>query len=188
MAATVGLMMTRVMGAGDDVAWLRAADLGVAMQLTNIARDVGEDGRRGRVYLPEELLAGLHSSQEEVLALCHQGAPPPPGVRLAVREVLRRAEAHYAAADAGIPLLPRRCQLAIRSARLIYAAIGDRVVKRDLDSITGRAVVPLSGKLWQVARALLWRRRPREMQEGPADALLLGLCGEVGLASPTLPC
>jgi phytoene synthase len=61
VAATVGLMMTCVMGhklpaSRHAEVLLRAADLGVAMQLTNIARDVGEDARRGRVYLPDELL------------------------------------------------------------------------------------------------------------------------------------
>ncbi len=55
LAATVGLMMTGVMGASADIAYLRAADLGVAMQLTNIARDVGEDFGRGRVYLTRTL-------------------------------------------------------------------------------------------------------------------------------------
>src|SRR6185295_19688193 len=67
VASTVGLMMTRIMGASDELAYTRAADLGVAMQLTNIARDVGEDARRGRVYLPRSLLAEVGSGREEVL-------------------------------------------------------------------------------------------------------------------------
>src|SRR5262249_23203454 len=63
-AATGGLMMTRVMGASRDDAMLRAAELGVAMQLTNIARDVGEDARRGRVYLPDELLVACGTDRD----------------------------------------------------------------------------------------------------------------------------
>jgi phytoene/squalene synthetase len=73
VAATVGLMMTCVMGhklpaSRQAEVLLRAADLGVAMQLTNIARDVGEDARRGRVYLPDELLGQHGLSSAAVLA------------------------------------------------------------------------------------------------------------------------
>jgi len=137
VASTVGLMMTRVMGYRGDVALLRAADLGVAMQLTNIARDVGEDERRGRVYLPAELLERCHGDRRE-----------------AVAELLRRADAHYRAADLGVPLLPRACRLAIASSRRIYAAIGDAVRENGYDSITQRAYVPLGGKLLLVARSI----------------------------------
>lgn len=191
VASTVGLMMTAVMGT--DAApgrraevLCRAADLGLAMQLTNIARDVGEDARRGRVYLPDELLRAHGSSAEEVRALASAGQPPSAGLRAAIAALLDRAEAHYAAADLGIPLLPRRCRLAIRAARLIYAAIGERVAAAGYDSLTRRAVVPTGSKLWLVVRAGVRTLGGGEdgapaLTNGPADPLLRRLCGEVGL-------
>ena len=166
VAATVGLMMTRVMGASDDVAYLRAADLGVAMQLTNIARDVGEDERRGRVYLPASLLDGVGGDR-----------------RAAVRAILARAEAHYRAADRGVPLLPRDCRFAIASARNIYSAIGGAIARNSYDSISQRAYVSLPRKLWLVGRALPARfSSPADAHApGPADDALRALLAAVGL-------
>jgi phytoene synthase len=166
VAATVGLMMTRVMGASDDVAYVRAADLGVAMQLTNIARDVGEDERRGRVYLPATLLE-RHGGDR----------------RAAVRAILERADGHYRAADRGVPLLPADCRFAIASARNIYSAIGGAIAANGYDSITQRAYVTLPRKLWLVARALPARfAAPGDAHApGPADEALRGLLRAVGL-------
>lgn len=166
VAATVGLMMTRVMGASDDVAYLRAADLGVAMQLTNIARDVGEDERRGRVYLPAALLDAVAGDR-----------------KAAVRAILARADAHYRAADRGVPLLPRDCRFAIASARNIYSAIGTAIANNGYDSIAQRAYVSLPRKLLLVARA--WPARfaggGDAHAPGPADAALRALIAAVGL-------
>jgi phytoene synthase len=153
------------------------------MQLTNIARDVGEDARRGRVYLPDEVLSARGTSRDEVLALAAGNRPPGPGLRQAIADVLELAERHYQAADRGIPFLPPRCQLAIRSARLIYSAIGARVMERGGDSLTARATVPLWRKLALVARA--WAMGPGAMPaaptRGPHDDLLLGCIREVDL-------
>jgi phytoene synthase len=170
VAATVGLMMTRVMGAAADVAYLRAADLGVAMQLTNIARDVGEDERRGRVYLPAALLEGVGGDR-----------------RQAVRAILERAETHYRAADRGVPLLPADCRFAIASSRNIYSAIGAAIARNGYDSVSQRAYVSLPRKLWLVARALPARFSPARdavrvaAAPGPADATLGALVRAVGL-------
>lgn len=142
VASTVGLMMTRIMGYRGDVALLRAADLGVGMQLTNIARDVGEDARRGRVYLPAELLVQVGADPRTFTM-----GPATVGTRKAVARLLERADAHYAAADLGIPLLPRACRLAIASSRLIYSAIGTAIRDNGFDSISSRARVSLIGKL-----------------------------------------
>jgi phytoene synthase len=179
VAATVGLMMTRVMGVRRDDAYLRAADLGIAMQLTNIARDVGEDARRGRVYLPTALLQQQGVDREVLLR-----APEiSDGLREAVRRVLERAEAHYRAATQGIPLLPRGCRLAIASSRFIYAAIGDSVARAGYDSVTRRAYVPLGKKLLLVARAATAVVLPASPPiSGPADARLRERLFEVGLA------
>jgi phytoene synthase len=178
VASTVGLMMTRVMGASDDAAYLRAADLGVAMQLTNIARDVGEDARRGRVYLPRTLLARVGLDGRSLAGADAATAP----MRAAVQALLERAAAHYRAADAGIALLPRDCRLAIASSRRIYAAIGDAIAANGYDSITRRAYVTLGGKLRLVAGALpiVWSR-PKPAPAGPADDELAPLVRAAGL-------
>lgn len=184
VASTVGLMMTRVMGAGDDVAWLRAADLGVAMQLTNIARDVGEDARRGRVYLPRALLREVGIEPRDVLNA--RAATEP--IREATRRLLARADAHYRAADLGVPLLPRGCRFAIASSRLIYSRIGDRIGANGFDSVTRRAHVSLAGKLALVARAtgaLFSSAGAASLQStGPADVQLARLVADVGLPVP----
>ncbi len=189
VASTVGLMMNAVMGrfapeSRRAEVLLRAADLGVAMQLTNILRDVGEDGRRGRVYLPADLLLRHGTTQKEVLDLCQREQPPTPALRAALVELSALAQSFYASADAGIDFLPPPCRLAIRSARLIYAGILCRLARRGHDSITGRAFVPLLGKIWRVLRAFvhpIFSRPllPATTLAGAPDALLLSLLKEV---------
>lgn len=149
VAGTVGLMMTLVMGEREPDVLARACDLGVAMQLTNIARDVGEDARRGRIYLPGEWLAEAGVDRDQLLAAPSATEP----VRAVVARLLAEADALYARADAGIAHLPADCRTSIRAARLVYAAIGDRIRRAGFDSVSRRAVVPLHRKLWLVLRA-----------------------------------
>ena len=184
VASTVGLMMTRVMGYRGDVALLRAADLGVAMQLTNIARDVGEDARRGRVYLPAAMLDEVGADPRRFSV-----GPADPAAREAVRRLLARADAHYRAADLGVPLLPRGCRLAIASSREIYSAIGQAVAANGYDSISSRAFVPLSRKLLLVLRAsksLFSASTTIKAlaSTGPADLALGNEIRACGLAAP----
>lgn len=143
VAGTVGLMMAHLMGVRDPRALRRADDLGIAMQLTNICRDVAEDQARDRVYIPAELLGG------DVL-------PSQAGARLriAVGEALRWADDFYRSGDAGLLALPGACAAAIRAARLIYADIGRVIARRGYDVLSGRAVVSRARKLWLVVRAL----------------------------------
>ena len=159
VAGTVGLMMTLVMGKRDPEVLARACDLGVAMQLTNIARDVGEDARHGRIYLPGEWLADAGVDREGFLA----SPTPTDGLRAVVARLLDEAEILYSRADAGIAHLPADCRTAIRAARLVYSAIGDTIRRAGFDSVSRRAVVPKHRKLWLVLRALgarAWRPRP----------------------------
>ncbi len=152
VAGTVGVMMAILMGAREKEVLSRACDLGVAMQLTNIARDVGEDARSGRVYLPSELLAehGIRSDewlQEPVFneATAH-----------ATRQILERADGLYRRAEWGIRQLPLVCRPAMFAARLIYADIGREIEQAGFDSVSRRAVVPQSRKgalLIRAARA-----------------------------------
>ena len=143
VAGTVGLMMAHIMKVRDPAALRRAVDLGIAMQLTNICRDVAEDERRDRVYLPEELL-GVRGDGD-----------PERRVATAVKDLLRRADAFYRSGDQGLARLPLRCALAIRAARLIYADIGRQIARVGFDVRAGRAVVSRGRKLWLVVRAAL---------------------------------
>ncbi|HEU5057056.1 MAG TPA: phytoene/squalene synthase family protein [Kofleriaceae bacterium] len=153
VAGTVGLMMCHVLGLRHDRALPRAVHLGVAMQLTNICRDVGEDWELGRLYLPADMLA-QEGAPELASAL---GGPFPAAARRPVARVVRRllaeAERFYASADRGIFDLPPRAAFAVRIARLVYAAIGTELAGRGHDPLAGRAVVPAGKKLALVALA-----------------------------------
>jgi phytoene synthase len=129
----------------------RACDLGVAMQLTNIARDVGEDARNGRLYLPRDWLRQAGLDPDAWLAR------PVFDARLAavIERLLGAAEELYARSDAGLANLPVACRPGMHAARLLYAEIGHEVARRRFDSVTQRAVVS-------------WRRKARIM----ADAVL----------------
>jgi phytoene synthase len=148
VAGVVGLMMAHILGVHDRRCLPAAVKLGMAMQLTNISRDVLEDWRRGRLYLPAALVGGT---------LAVQGDAPPvaslPLFSQAVQALLKRAARRYRAAHAGFVDLPWRSAFAIRVAALVYADIGRVIEGRDFDVLAGRAVVSLSRKLWLVACA-----------------------------------
>lgn len=142
VAGTVGLMMCHVLGVSDARALANAAHLGIAMQLTNIARDVAEDWQRGRLYLPGDLLGGdrfaaLERRLGEPLTADDAAAMAP-----AVAELLRIADGYYASGDRGLPFLDWRASLSVRTARLVYADIGAEIRSRRHDILAGRAVVP----------------------------------------------
>ena len=158
VAGTVGAMMTLIMGCRDRETLARACDLGVAMQLTNIARDVGEDARRGRIYLPLRWLSDAGVDIDAGLA-----APRPlAAIARLVERLLGEAELLYRRADRGVPLLPRECRVAIRAARLVYSDIGRTIAHAGHDSVSRRAVVPKPRKLWLATRSVpaLWRTAP----------------------------
>lgn len=149
VAATVGLMMSLVMGRGDPWTLARAADLGIAMQLTNIARDVGEDARNGRLYLPQEWLGDVG-----IDALAFRRAPRfTPALGLVVKRLLAEADHHYRLGHAGIENLPADCRHAIRTAALTYQEIGRRIGDNGYDSVSSRASTSLGRKLALVLRA-----------------------------------
>ncbi len=131
VAGTVGVMMSLIMGERRPEALARAIDLGVAMQFSNIARDVEEDAKLGRVYLPADWL----------------GEPAAAATRL-----VQEAEAIYDRAGHGIAMLPRSCRASINTARMLYREIGLAALKQNHK---GRAVVPLAQKLSLVAKAAI---------------------------------
>jgi phytoene synthase len=162
VAGSVGLMMTTVMERRSADVLARAADLGVAMQLTNIARDVGEDARKGRLYLPLAWLREAGLDPDAFLA----NPVFTPALGGLVARLLAEAERLYARADSGIGHLPPGCRAGIRAARLIYAEIGHEVARAGFDSVSRRAFVSKGRKLALLARALL---------ASPPDASRLGL-------------
>lgn len=156
VAGAVGAMMTVLMGRRDAETLARACDLGVAMQLTNIARDVGEDARAGRVYLPRDWLREAGIDVEDFVAR-PRFSPALAGV---VRRLLDAADVLYARSEVGVARLPGDCRVAIMAARLIYAEIGAAVAASGYDSVSRRAVVSAGRKAALLARAsaTLWRR------------------------------
>ncbi|MEQ8967899.1 MAG: phytoene/squalene synthase family protein [Azospirillaceae bacterium] len=151
VAGTVGAMMAVIMGARERDTVARACDLGVAMQLTNIARDVGTDARAGRIYLPVAWLVDAGIDPDSFLATPR----PSPALAGVVRRLLETAETLYGRADPGIAGLPPGCRPGIGAARRLYAGIGREVARRGHDSVSGRAVVPGRRKLSMVGVACL---------------------------------
>lgn len=135
VASAVGVMMCVLMRVRDRNALARAADLGVAMQLTNIARDVGEDALEGRLYLPLEWLDHAGIDPEAFLA----NPQPTKAVRAMVKQLLIEAERLYIRSEAGIGALPIACRPGIFAARFIYAGIGTRLRDMGHNSINARA-------------------------------------------------
>jgi len=138
VAAAVGAMMCVLMGARERDVLARACDLGVAMQLTNIARDVGEDAREGRLYLPLDRLAEEGVDPAGFLT----DPQPTPAIRRLVRRLLWEADRLYFRAEAGVAGLPADCRPGILAARHVYAAIGARIRAQGHDTVTPRAHRP----------------------------------------------
>jgi 15-cis-phytoene synthase len=153
VAGVVGWLMVGVLGVSDETALRPAAHLGIAMQLTNICRDVAEDWDNGRLYLPNELLT-RHGAKDLGLRL---GRPFPRqeyrAVAEAVRELLTLADRFYLTGDQGFAALSARSAFAVRTARLVYAGIGARLERANCDVLKGRAVVPIGQKLSLLAQA-----------------------------------
>jgi 15-cis-phytoene synthase len=150
VAGTVGAMMTLVMGQRAPEIVARACDLGVAMQLTNIARDVGEDARAGRLYLPLAWLRDAGIDPDAWLA-----KPVFTGeIAAIVQRLLDTADTLYGRATLGIRNLPRACRPGIYAARALYAEIGRELERCGLDSVSRRAVVSTDRKLRVLAGTL----------------------------------
>lgn len=149
VAGVVGVMMSMIMGPRDDDTLDRAADLGIAFQLTNIARDVVEDARFGRVYLPQAWLeeAGLPSPREmgdianrkTLFAL--------------IERLLAVADGFYDTSRLGILRLPVRSAWAVETARIVYREIGREVLRRGPRAWDTRVSTSKAQKLAAVARS-----------------------------------
>ncbi|MEM9057840.1 MAG: phytoene/squalene synthase family protein [Pseudomonadota bacterium] len=163
VAGTVGAMMAMVMGVRAPDVLARACDLGVAMQLTNIARDVGEDARAGRLYLPLNRLAAAGLDAEAWLRAPEYCEP----LGAVVQQLLDAADELYARARVGIAQLPAGARPGILAASCIYAEIGRVIERRGLDSVSSRAVVPRSRKLTLLSKAMIDASRPLDRDFAP---------------------
>jgi 15-cis-phytoene synthase len=126
VAGVVGVMMARIMGVQHTDALRRAQDLGLAFQLTNIARDIYEDARAGRIYLPRAWLLEAGVPADPVAVLDPANAEAVHGV---AQRLLRYADDYYDSARRGLKDLPVRAALAVGAARDVYREIG-RIVQR----------------------------------------------------------
>lgn len=143
VAGTVGLMMCGALDVKHPAALPHAIDLGIAMQLTNICRDVAEDARAGRCYLPANLIGGAEPAQlitpDDVLQA---------RIRDTVRDLLALADQFYASGEAGLSFLPLRARFGILVAARVYRAIGTRLRRENFSTWTGRVFVSDASKVW----------------------------------------
>lgn len=151
VASVVGLLAAEIFGYEDRRTLKYAHDLGMAFQLTNIIRDVGEDARRGRVYLPQDELTRFGIAEADLLA-----SPPPPGFSDAFRRLMEfqieRAESYYTEALRQLPESDRKAQRAGLIMAAIYRATLDEI-KRDAGLVLSQRIslTPLR-KLWLAGR------------------------------------
>lgn len=187
VASTVGLMMSLVMRTGDRYALARAADLGIAMQLTNIARDVGEDALNGRLYLPADWLHAAGIDADDFLKRPRFSA----ALGSVVQRLLEEAARHYRLGHAGIAALPANCRPAILTAALVYEKIGAEIMANGCDSVSRRARTSLSLKLALMLRArlpLATRATLAAAQlTAPADPAAAALVGSAAAAFRASP-
>ena len=149
-AGTVGAMMCSVLGCDDPDALLHAVDLGIAMQLTNICRDVAEDAAAGRRYLPASLIGDLAP-----LALVEPAEALRPSLQACLDHLLETADRYYRSGEAGLAHLPFGARCSILVAARVYRAIGTRLRQHDNAYWRGRTVVPRRTKSLVTMRALL---------------------------------
>jgi 15-cis-phytoene synthase len=167
VAGVVGCMMALVMGVspGDEATLDRACDLGMAFQLANIARDLAEDARGGRCYLPGEWLAEMGLTPGDLLDPRRREE-----VAVLARRLAEAAGRFEASARAGTPALPPRSAWAVLAAANIYGAIGREVARRGADALERRVVTSAAAKAgfiatagWQaLRRASLYPPQPRD--------------------------
>jgi phytoene synthase len=170
VAGVVGLMMSYILGVSAERAYLHACHLGMAMQLTNICRDIREDWRLGRIYLPMNWLRDAHIDTDRADWLDREIE-----LMSVVRRMLGEAEHLYRSGDRGLRFLSFRSRLAILAARLVYSEIGRQLLRRGPAGLRSRVVTSpfrkaalLSKSVFKNVLSLAWlrpwrRSTPREV-------------------------
>ncbi|MBP9714309.1 MAG: presqualene diphosphate synthase HpnD [Sterolibacterium sp.] len=153
VASVVGLIAAEIFGYQDRRTLKYAHDLGLAFQLTNIIRDVGEDAQRGRIYLPQDELARFHVTTDDLLAGCSNEA-----FRQLMEFQTQRAEHYYDQALAQLPAIDRKAQRAGLIMAAIYRALLGKIRRDGYPVLERRTRLPAWLKLWLVWRTVLHAR------------------------------
>jgi len=143
VAGTVGLMMSKILDVTDERALSHAIDLGIAMQMTNISRDVGEDAQMNRRYLPSSLMGDIDPS-----AMINPSIQNQQKLRFSVAQILNTAEDYYQSGYAGLCFLPVRARLGIAIASGLYRQIGINLIRRNYEPWLFRSIVSKKQKGW----------------------------------------
>lgn len=160
VAGTVGLLSMQIIGHkphADEY----AIKLGVALQLTNILRDVGEDAQRGRIYIPLDELKEYHLTADELLTACQNPHSrttlcQDPRWQGLMQFQIQRARRFYQEAWPGIALLERDGRYAVAAAATLYQAILAKIEANHYDNFSKRAFVPNYEKIWMLPK-IWWR-------------------------------
>lgn len=150
VAGVVGLMMCPLIGVKNKNAYAHAIDLGIAMQMTNICRDILEDAQMNRTYLPMQDLYKTHLTKE---VLATKGSTPP-ALKSLVKDMLQTADQFYESAYNGLAYIPFRPRLCILVAGEVYRAIGKKLQNNNLEVLQGRTVLSLGQKTWVILGTL----------------------------------
>jgi phytoene synthase len=150
VAGVVGLMMTPLLGYSDPEAFEHAEKLGIAMQLTNILRDIKEDKEMNRIYLPTDELAKFNVSERDIFEENMTDE-----LKKLIKFQVDRAHQFYNEADEGIKMLDRDAQFAIYSASKIYRGILKKIEMQNYNPFLGRVFVPQRKKIRIVATEVL---------------------------------
>lgn len=166
VASVVGMWITELAGVHTPRVLAKAGEMGHAMQLTNILRDVGEDWRRGRLYLPADVMTRHGVREDSIERMCRGGATDPV-YRCMVEELLRSAEASYHGAFAAIRDLPSAFRRPVAVAAYVYRGIHAPMRRAGYDNLRRRAVTSTASKVMLASRALwdLWM-----LERAPAPA------------------
>ena len=170
VAGVVGCMMAVVMGIdpGDEATLDRACDLGLAFQLANIARDIGEDASVGRCYLPTDWLAEKGIPPAALMATAHR-----PALTQLVARLTDGAAAYEESARFGTPALPLRSAWAVLAAAAIYGGIGREVARRGEHAWDSRVITSRRQKLgWMTSAYAQSVRRTARYPDSPRDPAL----------------
>ena len=154
VASTVGLMSSEILGYSDKIALEYAEALGIAMQLTNILRDVREDAAIGRIYLPQEDLRRFEISEEQIFVNKFDG-----NFREMMKFQIARARDFYAKGEKGIALLEKDTRFTVLLASRIYARILDEIERQNFDIFIKRAHTTTAQKLSMLPKIWLTARK-----------------------------
>jgi phytoene synthase len=160
VASAVGLASIEIFGYDDPRTRDYAVELGVALQLTNIVRDVGADARRGRLYIPLEDLDRFGLGDREVLDTAANDGQPSPRMRALLGFQADRARDQSARAEALLPAVDRKAMAPARIMSAVYRATLEKVERRGFPMGTARVGLSRPRKAWIAARTLLRSRRP----------------------------